>query len=55
MTEQEIEIRISNGVKQYLVADKSIDIARLDEAVAADRRGASLETGDLVSKPGGAR
>ncbi|HSP70381.1 MAG TPA: hypothetical protein VLN48_21800 [Bryobacteraceae bacterium] len=55
VTEQEIEIRISNGVKQYLVADKSVDIARLDEAVTADRRVARPETGDLVSKPGGAQ
>lgn len=54
MTEQEIEIRISNGVKQYQAADKSIDIVRLDDAVAAGRRRAGLETGDLVSKPGGA-
>lgn len=55
VTEQEIEIRISNGVKQYLVADKSVDIVRLDEAVTADRRGARQESEDLVSKPGGAK
>jgi hypothetical protein len=55
VTEQEIEIRIANGVKQYLVADKSIDLAPLDVAVTADRRGAGQEAGDLVSKPGGAR
>jgi hypothetical protein len=55
MTEREIEIRISNGVKQYLVAGESIDVARLDVAVSADRRGAGQEEGNLVSKPGGSR
>jgi hypothetical protein len=55
MTEQEIEIRISKGVKQYLVADKSIDLARLDVAVSGDRNGTGQEEANLVSKPGGSR
>ena len=54
MTEQEIEIRISNGVKQYLVADKSGDLAQLN-AVVNDRREVGEEAGDLVSKPGASR
>jgi len=52
-TEQEIEIRIVNGVKQYLTRDKS-DLAQLEVAVAEDR-GAGQEAGDLVSKPGAPR
>jgi hypothetical protein len=54
VTEQEIEIRIVNGVKQYLPQDKSADLARLDAAVASDR-GAGEEARDLVSKPGAPR
>jgi hypothetical protein len=55
VTEQEIEIRISNGVKQYLVADKSADLARLVVALTGDAREVGEEAGDLVSKPGAPR
>jgi len=55
VTEQEIEIRISNGVKQYLVADKSADLARLEVALTGDAREVGEEVGDLVSKPGAPR
>lgn len=55
VTEQEIEIRISNGVKQYLVADKSADLARLEVALTGDAREVGEEAGDLVSKPGAPR
>lgn len=51
VTEQEIEIRISNGVKQYLVAGKSADLAQLG-AAGSDGREVDEEVGDLVSKPG---
>jgi hypothetical protein len=51
VTEQEIEIRISNGVKQYLVAGKSADLAQLG-AARSDGREVDEEVGDLVSKPG---
>lgn len=54
VTEQEIEIRISNGVKQYLVADKSAGLAQLEAAVS-DRREVDDEARDLVSKPGTSR
>ena len=54
VTEQEIEIRISNGVKQYLVAGKSADLGQLGAAVR-DRREVGEEAGDLVSKPGASR
>lgn len=53
ITEQEIEIRIVNGIKQYLTQDKSGDLTRLD--VAVTDRGAGQEAGDLVSKPGAPR
>jgi hypothetical protein len=55
VTEQEIEIRIVNGVKQYLPRDKRAAPARIEVAVTGDRRRASEETGDLASKPGGSR
>jgi hypothetical protein len=54
ITEQEIEIRIVNGVKQYLTQDKSAELLRLEVAVAVGR-GAGQEAGDLVSKPGAPR
>jgi hypothetical protein len=50
MTEQEIEIRIVNGVKHY--SNKSDDLARLEVAVTDERPGAAEEMRDLVSKPG---
>jgi hypothetical protein len=52
MTEQEIEIKILNGVKQYLVPDESADLARLDVALTGDAREVGEEAVDLVSKPG---
>jgi hypothetical protein len=55
LTEQEIEIRILNSVKQYLPRDKSADLARLDAAVTGARHGVGEEAGDLVSKPGGSQ
>jgi hypothetical protein len=55
VTEQEIEIRISNGVKQYLVANKSTDLARLEVALTSDTRQVGEETAGLVSKPGASR
>jgi len=55
VTEQEIEIRIVNGVKQYLPRDKSAGLERPEAAVSGDRHRASEEAGDLVSKPGGSR
>jgi hypothetical protein len=51
MTEQEIEIRVVNGTKQYSSQDKSGDLARLEVAVAE----AGVEAEDLVSKPGAPR
>jgi hypothetical protein len=55
MTEQEIEIRIANGVKHYSTRDKSADLARLEVAVTGHPQGANEEAGALLSKPGAPR
>jgi len=53
VTEQEIEIRILNGVKHYSPRDKSADLARLEVAVTGRPQEAGQEAGDLIAKPGG--
>ena len=61
MAEQQIEIRISNGVKQYLVANHAADLARLEVAVTADGQKSGdaasepLLSKPVLSKPGGPR
>ena len=55
MTEQEIEIRIVNGIKQYSSRDQAADLARLEVAVADKLREAGAEIGDQMSKPGALR
>jgi len=52
LTEQEIEIRIANGVKQYLPRNKSTDLARLEVALTDGRHGAVQEADDLASRSG---
>ena len=54
VAEQEIEIRIVNGVKQYLTHNTPAELPRLEVAVPVER-GAGQEAGDLVSKPGAPR
>jgi hypothetical protein len=51
VTEQEIEIRIVDGVKQYLSRHEPAGLERLDVAVAGDRREAGEEAAILVSQP----
>lgn len=51
MTEQEIEIKILNGVKQYLPLDKSAGLANLEISVSLGPGHAGEESKDLVSKP----
>ncbi len=51
VTEQEIEIRIVNGVKQYLPRNRAAEVASLQAALEKDRHGMAQET-DLVSEPG---
>jgi hypothetical protein len=51
MTEREIEIRIVDGVKQYLSRHEPAGLERLDVAVAGDRREAGEEAAILVSQP----
>jgi hypothetical protein len=50
--EQEIEIRVVNGVKRYSAQDKTGDLALLEVALTGHPQGAGAEDGDLMSKPG---
>lgn len=51
MTEQEIEIKILNGVKQYLPLDKPGELANLEIAITDRTRRAGDESEDPMSKP----
>ena len=51
MTEQEIEIKILNGVKQYLPLDKPGGLANLEIAVTDRPRRAGEDSEEVMSKP----
>ena len=52
VTEQEIEIRIVNGVKQYLPHDQATVLASL-QPTATSQQDSVVKEADLVSEPGG--
>ena len=54
-TEQEIEIKIVNGVKRYSAQDKTGELALLEVALTDHPREAGAEDSDLMSKPGAPR
>jgi hypothetical protein len=53
--EQEIEIRIVDGIKRYSAQDKTGDLALLEVALTDQPEGAAAEEGDLMLKPGAPR